>query len=134
MEAFRWTSAAGMTGLGDLPGGDFYSKATDISADGSVVVGYGTSDLVSYSGWEAFYWTADNGMQNLKDVLTNCGLDLTGWRLQAASGVSADGLTIAGNGINPQGYDEAWIATVPEPATIAMLLIGSLALRRNKNK
>ncbi len=36
-EAFRWTQAGGMVGLGDLPGGTFGSKTFFVSADGSVV-------------------------------------------------------------------------------------------------
>src|SRR5438876_4812270 len=39
-QAFRWESGV-MTGLGDLPGGDFSSAAYGVSADGSVVVGRG---------------------------------------------------------------------------------------------
>ncbi len=31
------------TGLGDLPGGEFYSRATDVSKDGSTVVGFSSS-------------------------------------------------------------------------------------------
>ena len=46
--------AAGMVGLGDLPGGDFSSIAQDVSDDGSVVVGIGNSA----SGEEAFRWTS----------------------------------------------------------------------------
>src|SRR5262245_25705618 len=30
-EAFRWTEAGGMVGLGDLPGGDFWSLAWGVS-------------------------------------------------------------------------------------------------------
>ena len=56
-EAFRWTEATGMVGLGDLPGGDFYSTAYGVSADGSVVVGRGRSA----SGVEAFRWTEATG-------------------------------------------------------------------------
>jgi probable HAF family extracellular repeat protein len=37
-EAFRWTSDGGMVGLGDLPGGSFYSVVTGVSGDGSVVL------------------------------------------------------------------------------------------------
>src|SRR5262245_47092881 len=38
-EAFRWTAATGMVGLGFLPGGTFSdSGAFGVSADGSVVV------------------------------------------------------------------------------------------------
>jgi hypothetical protein len=37
------------------------------------------------------------------------GEDLAGWRLTDAAGISDDGLTIAGNGVNPQGNDEGWV-------------------------
>ena len=37
-EAFRWTAAGGMVGLGRRPG-DYYSYARGVNADGSVVVG-----------------------------------------------------------------------------------------------
>lgn len=125
-EAFRWTSETGMVGLGDLPGGNFYSVAESISADGSVIVGYSVSD----SGGEAFYWTADEGMQSLTDILKDAGLDLTGWSLKGAIAVSADGFTIFGRGTNPNGYTEAWIATIPEPATITLLCFGFLIIRK----
>ncbi|GAH22327.1 unnamed protein product, partial [marine sediment metagenome] len=44
------------------------------------------------------------------------GVDLTGWTLRSATGISDDGLTFVGYGLNPSGYQEAWIATIPEPA------------------
>ena len=110
-EAFRWTESEGMVGLGDLPGGDFYSIAWDVSSDGSIIVGEGSTAL----GNEAFIWDAVNGMRNLKEVLVNIyGLDLTDWTLTSARGISADGLTIVGGGINPDGNTEAWIATISE--------------------
>jgi len=110
LEAYRWTSDDGMVGLGDLPGGNFWSEAHDVSADGSVVVGSSKSDL----GKEAFIWDAENGMRNLKDVLVNdYGLNLDGWKLSHAFGVSDDGMTIVGAGFNPSGRNEGWIATIP---------------------
>ncbi len=110
-EAFRWTSGGGMVGLGDLSGGSFFSEAYDTSADGSIVVGQGTSA----SGNEAFIWDNINGMRSLKDVLVNnFGLDLTGWKLEGARGISDDGVTIVGYGENPSGNTEAWIATLCE--------------------
>ncbi|MCF7848019.1 MAG: hypothetical protein K9M45_04150 [Kiritimatiellales bacterium] len=111
-EAFRWTPSGGMVGIGDLPGGDFYSWANDVSANGSVVVGRSKTA----NGQEAFIWDAVNGMRNLKDVLEAGGLDLTGWLLETATGVSADGCTITGNGENPEGSSEAWVAMLDESA------------------
>ena len=84
-------------------------------------------------GDEAFIWDTANGIKSLKDVLINdCGLDLTGWTLSAARGISDDGSTIAGYGYNPDGYEEAWIATIPEPATLLFLGLGGLFLRRKR--
>ncbi len=73
-------------GLGDLPGGYFFSRAEAISGDGSVVVGYS----VGASGHEeAFRWTPADGMQALGD--------LPGGAVRSAAlGVSRDGTVIVG--------------------------------------
>jgi probable HAF family extracellular repeat protein len=123
-EAFRWTSGGGMVGLGDLAGGTFNSRAQGVSADGSVVVGFGTSA----SGSVAFIWDAVNGMRSLQDVLVNdYGLDLTGWLLGSAVGISADGTSIVGYGTH-NGQTEAWLAVLPEPGTGVLVGTGLLGL------
>jgi len=53
-----------MVDLGDLPGGKFRRVATDVSADGAVVVGQGAST----NGTEAFSWTASGGIVGLGDL------------------------------------------------------------------
>jgi probable HAF family extracellular repeat protein len=99
MEAFRWTAASGMVGLGALPGGPFNSKANGVSADGTVVVG--ESD--SANGHEAFLWTATGGMIALGD--------LPGGTVSSrAFAVSADGRIALGFGRSDQGT-EAFIWT-----------------------
>ncbi len=111
MQAFRWQSCV-MIGLGDLPGGGFYSTALGVSGDGSLVVG----SSLSTSGEEAFIWDINNGMMNLRDVLqADYGVDLTGWTLSSATGISDEGLTIVGYGINPEADTEAWIVKLPKP-------------------
>jgi probable HAF family extracellular repeat protein len=140
-EAFRWTASGGMQGLGDLPGGAFFSHASAVSADGSIVVGAGFNAI----GSEAMIWTAAEGMRELDGWLIERGLDLTGWTLEYANGISADGTVIVGTGKNPEGRDEAWIAAVTAPAVPALgvgahalLLLGLIAtavrlLVKNRN-
>ena len=114
-EAFRWTSAGGMVGLGDLPGGSFGSSASGVSADGSTIVGASSGA----AGSEAFIWDATHGMRELDQLLVDLGLGpvLNGWTLAQAAAVSDDGLTIVGQGINPHGKYEAWLAVIGEPAS-----------------
>jgi len=130
-EAFRWTQADGMVGLGDLPGGIFSSSASGVSGDGSVVVGFANSA----SGMEAFRWTQSTGMQSVKDMLTKNGVDMSGWTLTIATGVSADGTTIIGNG-RVAGALEGFVARESGAATpqglndslSAMSQVGSAAV------
>jgi probable HAF family extracellular repeat protein len=112
-EAFRWTQATGMVGLGDLTGGRFYSLANGVSGDGSVVVGQATSgDAPATDGLEAFVWTQETGMRSVRSVLAAAGVDMTGWVLASATGVSSNGRTLVGFGVH-DGRGEAWIATLP---------------------
>lgn len=87
-EAFRWTPSDGMVGLGDLPGGDFFSRADAVSFDGSTVVGF--SQAVSGSNpYHAFRWTAETGMVDLGY--------LPGFPPSSqATGVSGDGGIVVG--------------------------------------
>jgi len=113
--AFRWTNpatgGAGMVSIGDLPGGSVFSRANAVSADGSVVVG----QSIGPAGMEAFVWNAAEGMRSVKTLLTDAGLDLTGWTLEVATGVSADGLTLVGYGPDPSGSYEGWVARLGSP-------------------
>jgi probable HAF family extracellular repeat protein len=108
-EAFFWENGV-TTGLGDLPGGDVDAEANGVSDTGTVV---GTSKVSNFgpNRYEPFIWTAAAGMRRLRVVLeSEFVLDLTGWVLSEGNAISADGLTIAGTGINPLGKQEAWIA------------------------
>jgi uncharacterized membrane protein len=119
-----------MVGLGDLPGSIFNSNACAASDGGAVVVGYG----YSVAAKEAFIWDESNGMRNLKSVLqTEYGLDLTGWTLVEAYGISADGRTIAGHG-NHNGVGEAWVVTIPEPAGLAAIGIAFVACASGRKR
>lgn len=76
-EAMRWTMAAGMVGLGDLPGGFHASSATAVSGDGSLIVGVGNSQTFANDSDEGFTWTSGTGMVGTGDFpggIFNSGL------------------------------------------------------------
>jgi probable HAF family extracellular repeat protein len=93
-EAFRWTQAGGMAGLGDLAGGGFESRAYGTNSDGSVVVGYGKSA----SGTEAFRWTQAGSMVGLGDLAG-------GGFASSAMGTSSDGSVVVGYGTSASGTE-----------------------------
>lgn len=101
--AFVWNAGKGMRPLGSLPTGTD-AQGNAISGDGSVVVGYCNTSI----GLRAFIWTGSLGMRDLNSYLVQVGVDLTGWTLVQAFGVSSDGSTIAGIG-RFQGQDRAWL-------------------------
>jgi uncharacterized membrane protein len=84
--AFRWTEASGFVSLGVLPGGDAssMSSASDVSSDGSVVVGS--------SDYQPFRWTSGTGMVKL-GMPTGAPSD----SIASPRAVSNDGSIIAGN-------------------------------------
>ena len=135
-QAFLWNAQTGIIGLGNLAGGEFYSTARDVSADGSIVVGSSfTSD-----GEMAFIWDDEKGMQSIQDMLeTDYASDLNGWILLSATGISDDGSIITGYGINPEGYQEAWridTRAVPIPSNMWLMVTGviGIAAMRLKRK
>ena len=120
-EAFVWTEDNGIQGLGDLPGGEFRSEALAVSADGSTIVGQSASEA---GVQDAFIWTKNDGMQSLKQVLMAAGVDMSGWELLRATGVSANGRVVTGIGASPRAGNRTWVAyLVPEPAS-TMLAVG----------
>ncbi len=121
LEAVRWTGAGYATVelLGALPGAPSASSdALAVNGDGSVVVGRARN---AQGADRAFIWDAVNGMRDLGEVLAaDYGLDLSGWTLKSASGVSDIGLdgefAIVGEGTNPAGDPEGWVALLSDPA------------------
>jgi probable HAF family extracellular repeat protein len=110
-EAFRWTAAGGMQGLGFLgktARGVEVSAAAATNSDGSVIVG---SSLVSSGYYWAFRWTAQTGMTALGALPGST----TGY--SQASGVSADGSVVVGQASAARGNTEAFRWTQPAGMT-----------------
>lgn len=87
-QAFLWESGAGLTTLGDIPGGPEDSGANAISGDGTTVVGFGSDNDFFADKFQAVRWRSDTGMIGLGR--------LHGTRLSSAFGASGDGNTVVG--------------------------------------
>ncbi|MCB9723258.1 MAG: hypothetical protein H6748_04325 [Spirochaetaceae bacterium] len=130
MTPFIWTEAAGMMPVGTLAGFqgppahlDFEFEM-DVSGDGSIVVGTG------FATEGAFIFSRAIGLQSLEGYLSIRGLDLGGWHLISASGISEDGRIVVGTGTNPAGVFEGYLVIIPEPATAVLAMLGLAILSR----
>jgi uncharacterized membrane protein len=72
-----------------------------VNADGSVIVGQ--------SGQRPMIWIEGEPPRALADVLADDGVDVSDWTFEMATGVSADGKLIVGNGIC-QGREVGFVA------------------------
>lgn len=126
-EAFIWTEEAGLIPLGPYHDGSDTTRAFAISGDGSVAAGEMRNPEV---GTVAMIWDAYRGPRGLQELLaTEFGLvePLAGWSLVRPTAISQDGLTIVGDGINPDGASEAWRAVL-DPLPTPNLIPGDANL------
>jgi probable HAF family extracellular repeat protein len=110
-EAFRWSRKSGMVSLATLRSGKKGSIAHAVSSDGSIIVGSCSGE----NGSEAVIWDNVRGVRRVRELLVrefDLGDVLPGWKLRSATAVSVDGTIVAGNGVNPDGEPEAWIADI----------------------
>ena len=107
--AFRWTQSGGMQDLGDFSGGTYEAAAKSVSSDGGVVVGYGNN----VGGQKAFAWDLPHGRRDLQAMLsTEYGVVFPGWTLTSANAISPDATAVAGEGTDPLGNTQAWMAQI----------------------
>ncbi|NLF08581.1 MAG: DUF3466 family protein [Pirellulaceae bacterium] len=116
--AFLWTADNGMESLGVLGSGD-NSYAKDINNNGWVV-GYSNTSGASTS--HAFVWDSANGIRDLNDLIDPA----LGWTLTHADSISDTGY-ITGYG-TIGGQTRAFLLSIPEPSTFALLACGLAAL------
>ena len=93
----------------------FQSQALACSGDGAVIVG--STSLEQYgSGFEedsdAFIWTEKSAIRSIQQVLSEHGVDLKGWILTKATGISRDGKKVVGIGVF-NDETRSWEATIP---------------------
>jgi probable HAF family extracellular repeat protein len=131
--AFRWTAAGGMQGLATPDWRESFVSA--ISGDGAIVAGYYGATLAAskdFFRWPCI-WTSESNLVDLPDYLSSAGVDLTGWYLFDATGLSYDGSVIVGSGWF-NGERRGWIAVVPEPALLWVCCFGGMLVRRRRTR
>jgi uncharacterized membrane protein len=114
VRAFRWDASAGLVRLDTAFPAASGSFARATSVDGDLVVG--DYFVFGQPGTRAFLWTVNDGFVDLRtELVTNFGLgsQLAGWQLLTATDVSLDGRTIVGQGINPSGWEQAYLLRFP---------------------
>ncbi|HLP85402.1 MAG TPA: hypothetical protein VK157_13720, partial [Phycisphaerales bacterium] len=122
LQFFRWREDLGFQFITRITDGIIGDRPR-VSDDGATIV-YGRN-----------FWTESGGVQTLQQVLTQAGCDFTGWTNLSAVDISGDGRTIAGNGTNPQGQQQGWVATVPGPGGVVMVSsVGLLALATRRRR
>lgn len=113
-----------------LPGHE-HSTATAVSDDGTIVVGFSSTGEFDNAGIgrelrfdvnasRAFYWTEEAGMQDLGQLLSDAGVDMTGVTAIGAHAMTPGGDWISVVATTPDGEPgeavSALATLVPEPA------------------
>lgn len=101
LQAVYWRSGQ-INPLGFVYPDDFTSTARFASANGNIIIGEAFNPARNYH-WR---WTAATGMQDIRSILTNAGLDLGNYQISSLEGMSDDGRIILGNWNDPTGSGE----------------------------
>jgi probable HAF family extracellular repeat protein len=117
---YRWTQATGMVALPKLSPTTGALRPRAISGDGKLIIGQvvDTSGVPGGNGiFGCFVWTPVMGTQPLATHLAARGVNLTGWQLSDATGISADGRAMCGLGIF-NGVPQGWVVKDLPCATV----------------
>ncbi|MBA3882919.1 MAG: hypothetical protein H0X73_09445 [Chthoniobacterales bacterium] len=100
-QAYRWTAAGGVEGIGYLPRDD-RSSASALSSDGLTILGTSSGSQQDYAHGELFVWREDTGMKNIHGPEPQYEQN----SFLAGAGVSGDGNVIALSWWRPGGCGE----------------------------
>jgi len=130
-----------LPGLGSTAAGHTNIFAQAINRQGTTVGYVEQYNNSVYKGYRAVYWTPDNQLVNLNDLIDPA----SGWTLNQANAINDEGWIAGAGTYDPDGAggESAHVAlwsmqvpgTVPEPATLAMALLvglGTILRRRTR--
>ncbi len=112
--AVRWVDGGPQQDIGLLAGHP-YSRATVVSADGSVIAG-DTGGPYFTLGEAVWIWTQPKGIRDLKQVLLDLGVaSASNWTLRTVVAMSDDGAVILGYGDDAGLGLRPWLAILENP-------------------
>ncbi len=116
---WRWTSTNGLQDLSSI------IRPRSIAPDSATVLGA--------FGGRAILLDPSGEVHDVAELLSQqFGLTFPGWQLTDIVGMSDDGTVWAGNGINPQGFPEGWVAVIPEPTSSSLMALAASAWIRRR--
>ena len=107
-QAFWWQRGGTTATAIPYLAGDNWNEGLAMNADGQVIGGFST--LSTGGAKRAFIWDATNGSREVRQMLIDAGIDMTGWELEEVTGISEDGSVICGNG-KLSGVAKGWVAS-----------------------
>jgi len=128
---WRWTEETGIEDLG-LPSDATTGLLTLANYNGSVAVG-----SMNFPGNQGvpYLWNENSGFTPLLDYFSDNGVVFpTGYSFFDVAGISDDGLTFGGVCASTDGTlpTRGWVATVPAPAPLCILLSALAYTRRSR--
>lgn len=98
-------------------GADNYAETQALNSNGTICAGYSAywgGPGTSLTNRRCWIWDATNGTRDLMDILTDAGIDMTGWTLTNVTGMSGNATVITGNGTKDD-VAHAWLITMTKP-------------------
>src|SRR5205814_6411879 len=112
---FVWTASSGMTALGVPAGYDIFGNFGGMTADGALLTtSVADSTHVKPDGFVVVRTATTESFES-NDLLVAAGLgsSISGWSGLGTLGISDNGDTLFGSGIDPNGLVQGWVANFP---------------------